>query len=526
MKFDLGIENATIVDGIQKAYHGGVYLRHGKIAYIGNSEDADCGTRIDAGGRVLCPGFIDIHRHGDLVPFYPETSVEIQQGITTMVNGNCGFSAAPNRDKHFDALQHYAEPIIGKIPECLRGTDMADFFAMAEEKPVLLNHGYFVGNGALRIAVKGFESTPMSRKELDGVLGLLNESLDAGALGLSLGLLYIPESFYTDAELLEISRTVADHGKPIAAHIRGEGNSLLESVEEMISLAEQTGVRMHISHFKAAGKNNWNHAIRSALEKMEAAREKGADITFDLYPYAAGSTTLMTLMPPEAQKDGLEGFLKLTEKLEGRRWIIDQLRKEQSTWDNLAYSTGWENVMIAGSSKADEIGYDLKSLAEKENLEPEEFALNLLSREKGNVPIVFHHMAQEDVDYLLCRKESFLISDSLYSSGGIPHPRKYGTSVHFLKRYVQEKKILTLEDAIGKMTRLPAEFMRFTDRGIIKVDAWADLVLLNLSQLEDRATYTDPARYPGGIDLCVVNGSIVFEKGVIRNYSAGQLLRK
>ncbi|MEM1484324.1 amidohydrolase family protein [Oscillospiraceae bacterium PP1C4] len=524
MKFDTLIRGAVLVDGLCQTRKADVYLKDGKLAQLGTLENTSAERVIDAQGKLLCPGFIDIHRHADLVPFSSEPSIEIPQGITTMVSGNCGFAAVPNHPASFEALRAYAQPIMGRIPQELKGLDSAGLFQRVEQRPLALNCGYLAGSGALRICAKGFDPSPMSAAEMKKVCDLLDKCLTDGALGVSFGLLYTPECFYSHEELCQIAQVAASHNKPVIAHIRGEGASVLASIDEMLDIGRRTSAKVHISHLKAAGKNNWNHTAEEILRRLEAAKAEGLRLSFDAYPYDAGSTTLLTLFPPETLGGGTEGFLKQVQSPERRRYIIEQLRKEQTGWDNLVCATGWQRVMVAGSSVPEEIGCSIQKLAEEKGTEPETLAMDLLLRENGNLPIVFEHMAQEDVDRVICHPDAMVISDSLYSSDGSPHPRKYGTHARFLRRYVKETQRLTLEQAIAKLTWMPADFLNLSDRGSLRQGNWADLLLLDWEQLCDKATYLNPKQLPQGIEMVFVNGEIAFEKGVLTGTYAGKLL--
>ncbi len=485
-----------------------VLLKDGRIAALAPADAPapEAAQSLDASGLYLLPGFIDIHRHADLTPFTDAPSIEVPQGVTTQICGNCGFSAAPSAPETFAALRDYAAPILGNIPPALCGLTMRAFLREAAARPLRLNTGYLVGGGALRICVKGFDPAPLSPAELSRLLSLLKDALRAGALGLSLGLMYAPECYYTRAELEAILAVPARMGRPVVAHMRGEGTSVVRSVEEMISLAERTGARVHISHLKAAGKNVWGHAVDAFLARIDAARARGLDITFDAYPYDAGSTTLTTLLPPEALAGGTEALLSRLRSPAARREIADSLLRERPDWDNLFATTGPERITVAASSDPAETGRSLAQLAARRGLPAADFVLELLLRDEGRVTIVEHHMDPADVERILLRPECIVISDALYGASGSPHPRAYGAFPRFLRLFVRERRLLSLPEAAAKITSMPADFFGLAGRGRIAPGCHADLVLLDLARLQDRATYENPRQLPEGIRAVFVGG--------------------
>lgn len=522
---DMWIRNGTVIDGLGgPAFTGNIGIKDGKIVSVGEGNPAWEAERVmDAEGMWVMPGFVDIHRHGDLVPFSEKLEAEeLRQGITTFINGNCGFSVSPSSGEYFELLRDYAGPIMGEIPEVFKGLGQSEFLQIAEKGRLSSNVGYLVGNGALRIAVKGFDPSPLTKKEMARVKELLRESLEGGALGLSLGLMYVPENFYSFEELEEICRVPADMGRVITAHMRGEGSSLLESVEEIIHLAESCGGRFHISHLKAAGKKNWDYAAKQVLEKIQEARSQGIDIDFDVYPYCAGSTALYTLLPPAIMEGGMEKTLERLKDSEIRERLCRELREEQDTWDNLVVSTGWDSVVIMGGSENENVGKSIKQLAQERSVCPEECMMDLLLESKGDVPIVFYSMCSEDMERILKSPESIVISDALYSKNGIAHPRKYGAFSRFICEYKDKMKI---EEMVSKITFYPARRMGITDRGILKAGYQADVVVISPEKFKDRAVYESPKRYPEGIRCVIVNGHIAYENGTVKG-CFGNLLRQ
>lgn len=525
---DIVIKNALLVDGTgAKPFPADIAVAGGLITEIADSLGGrPARSVIEAGGLAVFPGFIDIHRHGDLVPFLEKPSFEeLSQGITTFVSGLCGFSPAPNAGDHFTELKEYAEPIIGAIPDLLRGCDFKGFLDAVKGRSLPSNVGYLVGNGALRVAAAGFAKGPLTREEMDQVKRLLRESLEAGALGLSIGLMYVPEMFYRKDELSDIFGVLAEFKRPVVAHVRGEGRSLLESLDEVFSAALPQGVPVHISHFKAAGKRSWRTLIPQALELIQEKRSEGYDITFDVYPYTAGSTALYTLLPPWQMAGGVQELLKRLADPATRRTIEAELRREHDEWDNMIYSTGWQSVTIAGGADAAIVGKNLQEIAEAGHESPEECAMRLIIENQGNIPMVFHSMCEEDMLSIIASPGAVVVSDSLYSAGGLPHPRKFGAQARFVSRYALEKRSVSLEDAVMRCTSLPAKRMGLDDRGRILEGMKADLQLVDLKAYKDTATYAEPHSYPTGIRYVVVNGKIVLDSESGRKACNGALLK-
>ena len=499
---DLLIQNACIVDGTgNSAFCGSIAVEDGVIREVVQGDAEFFADKvIDAKGRLVVPGFVDIHRHGDLLPFAGRGAEEIRLGVTSFVNGNCGFSPAPSAPEYFSALREYARPIMGLIPEKLCGASFEQYLTAAANCSLYSNMGFLVGGGALRIAVKGFDASPMTSCELDKMCELLKESLQEGALGLSMGLMYVPENFFSKNELVRICRVAADMGRITTVHLRGEGSSLIESVREVVSLAEQTGGAFHISHLKAAGKKNWRFLVPRALEMLVKAREDGLDITFDVYPYTAGSTALYTLLPPEVQEGGVETMLDRLRDESVRRSVTKALRSEQTAWDNLVNSTGWDSVVLAGGRDA---GSTVEEIAGCRGISPEECAIEILLEQNGNMPMVFHSMCERDMEEIMLTPGAIVVSDALYSEGGRPHPRRYGSQIRLLSRYADR---MGFENAIRAVTALPAKRMGIKNRGLLHTGYAADILILDPENLSDTATYEEPVQYPSGIDAVFVNG--------------------
>jgi N-acyl-D-amino-acid deacylase len=524
---DLVIENGRLVDGTGNPwYFGDVGIKDGKIVEVGRVKGSGL-ERIDAGGRVVAPGFIDGHCHSDLMVLDdPGSEIKLQQGVTTEVVGNCGMTPAPFTTHNLDLLRTYVEPVLGNTGQEWRWESVEQYFeALLEVKPSE-NVATYVGHGTLRIAVMGFENRPASGEELDLMKGLLEEALQAGAIGLSLGLMYAPGSYTPREELAELCAVLSRYDGLLATHIRGEGNSLLPSLEEVIWIAERSGVPLQISHLKAAGGANWGSVTR-AMEMIEDARSRGLDVTCDVYPYTAGSTSLTTLLPPWALEGGVSQTLERLGESGSRERIKAELREEQDDWDNLVASTGWESVYISSLSRNDDAnlaGKNILEVSESRGVDPEDCMMDLLLEQNGKVSMVFFHMAGSDVEQVIQWERSLIASDSLHDQAERPHPRLYGTFPHVLARYVREKKLLTLEEAVRKMTSFPASRFKLGKRGLIAPGYAADLVVFDPEAILDTATYEDPKHFPEGISCVLVNGTRAVEAGSLLKTGAGTVI--
>jgi len=526
---DLVIENGRLVNGTGNPwYFGDVGIKDGQIVEVGRVQGSGL-EKIDVGGRVVAPGFIDGHCHSDLMVLDdPGSEIKLQQGVTTEVVGNCGMTPAPFTPHNLDLLRTYVEPVLGNTGQEWRWESVEQYFeALLEVKPSE-NVATYVGHGTLRIAVMGFENRPASGEELDRMKGLLEESLQAGAIGLSLGLMYAPGSYTPREELAELCSVLSRHDGLLATHIRGEGNSLVSSLEEVIWIAERSGVPLQISHFKAAGGANWG-SVSEAMELIEDGRSRGLDVTCDVYPYTAGSTSLTTLLPPWALEGGVSRTLERLGDPASRDRIKAELREEQDDWDNLVASTGWDSVYISSLSRDDDAnlaGKNILEAGESRGVDSEDFMMDLLLEQNGKVSMVFFHMAGSDVEQVIQWERSLIASDSLHDQAEKPHPRLYGTFPHVLSRYVREKKLLTLEEAVRKMTSFPASRFKLGKRGLIAPGYVADLVVFDPETILDTATYEDPKHFPEGISHVLVNGKKAVEAGSLLKTGAGTVIER
>jgi len=513
------IKNGSIIDGTGKeAYIGDISFSDGLITGIGRINEGPDTVIIDAGGKCVMPGFIDAHRHADLKVFDDDFGqAEIRQGITGISAGTCGLSAAPCPKDRKQDLYSFLEPITGRANIEDDFETFEKYLEAVKKRKPILNFGCFVGNCTVRIAAKGFETGRILPWELKKAKYYIEEALCAGAKGLSSGLAYSPEDSYNIDEMTQLAKVLKKYEVPLVTHMRGEGNSLLSSVAEVIEIAKRADVPLHISHFKAAGKNNWKWLIHEAMEIIERENAAGMDISCDVYPYEAGATNIIQILPPQWKSGGAEETISKLKDPEMRKRLAQDLDREYDDWDNLIYSTGWGSVMISSvtlEKNRKYIGSDIQSICEQEGVSPVEFISDLIVEEKGRVGKIFFHMDMEDVREVIKWKYSMIASDSLYPSRGLAHPRVYGTYPRMLAGFVRDEKLLSLPEAVFKMSGAPAARFGFEKRGVLKKGNIADIVIIDLDRLVDISDYIDPVNYSPGIMKVFSQGMEIYYEGM------------
>ncbi len=526
--FDLIIKDGIILDGTGgPAWKADLGIRGNTIAAIGEI-DHDQGKRlIQASGLHVCPGFIDIHTHSDgMILVYPTAESRALQGVTTELTGNCGGSAAPlvgiDADKRRQEMLEEDD-----IPA--DWTDVASYFAKVEQTGISINHVLLLGQGTLRQNAVGLVNRPLTEDELKVVIRAVQEGMDQGAMGISTGLEYVPGSYTRTEEIVALSRIVARRGGLYATHIRDEGAMLLEAINESVEIGRQAGVRVEISHLKAAGRPNWNKQA-AALQMIESARGEGVEIMADAYPYAVYSTGLTIYLPPWSREGGAEAMIKRISDPDQRLRICSEINKNGSN------NPGDYDLIVITRVKSEKnrslIGKNLSEIAEFWKLEPVDALLRLLVEEETRVEMVGYGMRPENVEMVLAHPLVMIGSDgySMAPRGKMaqarPHPRSYGTYPRVLGYYARERKTFDLPTAVKKTTSMPADQIGLTDRGRIARGMKADLVVFDAASVKDTATFDNPHQYPVGIEHVLVNGELVVEKGKHTGVRPGKVLRK
>lgn len=513
-EFDLLIRGGRMVDGTgAPAVQADVGIKRGKVARVGKFPSASARKVIDAPGMIVAPGFIDVHTHAEDIVELPEAPNFIRMGVTTLILGNCGASVVsrlpppPNRNR--------------PATTC----DLDPFFTKIEKMGVAPNIATLIGHNTVRrIAMGGSFDRAPSAAELERMKQLVDEGMKDGAVGLSTGLIYLPGTFSKTEEIIELARVAAKHGGIYVSHMRDEGLEIEAAIDEVIRIAREARIRAHISHIKLSGKSAWNRAER-ILEKIEAARREGIDITQDQYVYTASSTGIAQLVPEWAREgDGLGPRLRNPETAARIREEM-RSRLARRGFDDFSYA-----VIAQYNSDTSLNGLNIAEAASKKLGSPaleNQIELILQVVNDGGASGVFHGIGEEDLRVFLQHPNTMFAADSgvrRYQQG-VPHPRGYGNNARVLHRYVNELKLIRLEEAIRRMTSLPANVFALPHRGQIYPGFHADIVIFNPARIRDRATFTQPHQYPEGIEYVLVNGEIVLEKSEPTKIRPGQIIR-
>ncbi len=522
--FDLILRQGLVCDGKgNEIIQSDVGVSGGRITAIGDLSSKKARQTISAKNRIISPGFIDIHSHSDVRLLVDgNAQSKIRQGVTTEIVGQDGGSVAP-LNAEMRASQR--ESLLKSYGIDGDWENFSQYFKQIRAQGVSVNLATMVGAGTLRKYVIGYENRPATPEELQEMQKLLQLSLEQGARHISTGLEYTPGSFASQDELTQLCR-ILPNDQVYASHMRNEDDALEEAVEEAIQIAKNGGVRLNISHLKAQGQRNW-HRLDSVLERMEKARQAGMQVTCDRYPYVAYSTGLSNLFPLWARENGGDAFVERLNNPE----FDSQIRQYV---DSKITSLGsWNSVLISSLSGAENKAFEGKRLGEvaaELNQGPYNFLKKLVISQNGGGGMVGFGMSEENTSRLLAHPFTIVASDGSARAvegplaKGSPHPRNFGTFPRVLGRYVREQKIMSLEEAVRKMTSLPAQVMGIKNRGVIEVGAWADLVVFDPDTVIDKATFNEPKQYPEGIDSVIVNGVPVFHDGQHSGNKPGKIL--
>jgi len=528
MIFDVILTAGSVYDGsgdapctADIAINGDTIQAVGSLVY----EGAQAERIIDCKGKAVAPGFIDMHSHADLSLFCDRQSLpKTMQGVTTEVIGNCGLAPVPARADDLEALRCYLGGVMGYFPDSFRGLTVHDYLNELENQGTGVNVVPLVAHGALRRKTGFNDCLTITDEAQKAMERDLEEAMDMGAFGLSTGLAYPPAYFADTEELVKLTRIVRNRDGLFAIHLRSEGTFVEEALDEALSIAEKSGVRLEISHFKAYGEKNW-HKTESLLSHLEKAEKSGIPAAFDAYPYIFGSTTLSALLPPSLITD----ISSLGDALKDntfKKRIIEEICVEHPGKENYVALLGWNKLIFAGgaSGKNDEYnGLSLEEIAIRTDMTPEETLLSILCAEGGSASMLTMGMCEESVQAMLSHRLHCMGSDGLY--GTRPHPRTYGSFVRLLDRYTREIPLFNLSEAISHMTSRTAERLRLDRRGRIKEGFSADIVIFDCETVHEGATLDDPRRYPTGIDYVMVNGVLTVDSGKPTKALPGRVLR-
>ena len=501
-RYDLVIKHGRVVDGTGNPWiHADVGIRNGRISRIGTIDAADANRTIDAGGLIVAPGFIDVHTHveGSLED-QPGAPNFIYDGVTTLITGNCGGSSA-NLRTYFDTLRRQG---------------------------ISVNVGSLIGHNTVRMKVmKMVFREPTAREQID-MEALVEQAMRDGAVGLSTGLIYTPGTYARTAEVVNLAKVAARYGGVYASHIRNEGQNVKQAVEEAILISREAKIPVEISHFKVASKPLWGKSTET-VELVEAARREGLDVTVDQYPYTASSTSLASIIPSWALADGdsavLARFHDPAMHTRIRNEMLDGLKKNlRKNYEYAVVANSKPDSTINGLS----ISAINQKMGRKQTAATEaDLIMELMERARmGRIQMVYHTMSETDVETILRYPNTMIASDAGVAKlgSGMPHPRAYGTNARVLGRYVRERHVIGLEEAVRRMTSLPAQRFRLTDRGLLRPGYAADIVLFDEKTVADQATYDQPHAYTTGISWVLVNGIPVVENNKHTGQRPGQLL--
>ena len=526
-QFDLLIINGHIVDGSGSPWiEGSVAVKDGKIADVGRLVNATARRVIDAKGLVVAPGFIDLHNHSDFTLLVDGNAQSmIRQGVTTEIFGE---------DESAGPVPPEAENNLAEYGLTRDWTTLGGYFARLERHGMAVNIASYVGSGQVRLVVLGNANRAPTPAELEKMKALVDQAMRDGAIGLSSGLIYLPNLYARTDELVELAKVAAKYGGIYTSHIRTEGNHWKTSVDEAIEISEKAGLPTQILHFKMDGKANWGQ-MAEQVKEVQAARDRGLDITANQYPYNASMTHLETCIPPKYLAGSPADIAKRLQEPKVRAEIRQAIANGLPDWNvNQVKSVGgWHGILVASLLKPENKKFEGKRMDEIAKLmgkDPVDALCDLVVSEGWPAEAIFFNMSDQDVELAMKQPWVGVGSDGRAVSPEMtfashPHPRFYGTFPRVLGLYVREKHVLTLPDAIRKMTSLPAAITGLTDRGLLKPGMAADITLFDPQTVIDKATFENPMQYPVGIPYVIVNGEVVINQGQHSGAQPGRVLR-
>jgi N-acyl-D-amino-acid deacylase len=537
MSLDILIKNGKIIDGTGNPwYHGDLGIKDGKITKISLKLREDAKRILDASKLIICPGFIDIHSHTDyILPVNRSQESTLCQGVTTIVTGMCGDGMAPipvGKEKEFKKIVAKLDPVLQQFDYPYH--TFAEYLEYNEKKRNSANLAFCVGYGNIRWAGgQGYENRDATSDEMEQMKRYLREAMEAGAFGMSTGLIYAPQIFAKTSELIELAKTVAEFKGLYFSHIRSEGKDIIDAIQEVIEIVEQSGcIGGQIAHHKIAGETFWGTS-KQTLKLIEKANEKGIHITYDQYPYSRGMSDLATALPPWVREGENDLILKKIKDPEIQEKIKRDVKEEIEGWENWIQNEGMKNIYIStviSEKWKDTAALNIPEITRMKGLADDwETFFQLLIDNNLSVGITIESMSEEDIRTIMKGRYHMVGTDGFglpgaYTAGAF-HPRCFGTYPRILGKYVRDEKILTIEDAIRKMTSFPASKLRLKDRGLIKQGMWADLVLFDPHMINDKATYENPYQLPEGIPHVLVNGIIVVKDGIKNKKAPGRVLK-
>lgn len=530
-QYDLLIKNGRIVDGSgQPGYTADLAVKGDRIVRIGNLKNAPATRVIDARGLVVAPGFIDMLGQSETYVLIDNRAMsKVMMGVTTEITGE-GESIAPINDR----LIKEQEDFNRRYNLTVDWRTLDEYFRRLEKQGIGVNIGTFVGATQVRAYVIGFDNRPPTPSELEQMKQLVGEAMEDGALGLSTSLQYVPARFAKTDEIIELAKVARQHGGIYATHQRSEANALDESLEEVFEIARRARIPVEIWHLKTAYQKNWGR-MPEVLEKIRKARVQGLDITADVYPYIAGSTSLSACLPPWALEGGTEKMLGRLRDSQTRERLKKEISTDSKEWENIYLGSGGASGVLIGSVLTRDLewtqGKRVSEIATEQQKEPLDAIFDLILADHGQTGAIYFMMSEADLRAAMrapfvsfCTDSGARATDGPLA-GAKSHPRGWGSYPRILGRYVREDRLLTLEKAIQKMTGMPATRVGLRDRGFLRAGMFADITVFDPQNVMDRATFEMSNQYPQGIRYVVVNGQLSVDEGKRTLTLAGRPIR-
>ncbi len=495
--YDILLKNGKIIDGTgNNWYYGSVAIKDGKIIAIGKNLNVTANKTIDAAGLIIAPGFIDVHTHSENIMQKPTADNFIYDGVTTLVTGNCGSS----------------------------NVNLKEFFRKVDSTKPSVNMASLIGHNSVRIEVMGMSNRVATNEEIKKMETLVEQGMKDGAVGFSTGLIYVPGTYCSTDEVVQLAKASAKYNGIYASHIRNEESGVLDAINEAIDIGRKANMPVEISHFKAGYKANFGKS-KEMIALVEAARKEGLDVTIDQYPYTASSTNLGVRLPDWALSGGHDSIVARINNPQQHQQIIKEMLEQIKKYQQKNYS-----FAVVANCKADSTlnGKNISQInsSKGRRSKAKEEAETILDIMKiGGAQMVYHSMSEDDVKYIMQYPFNMIASDAGVALGnGMPHPRTYGTNARVLGKYVREQKVMNLEEAIRRMTSLPAQKFQLKDRGLLKEGMAADIVIFDENKVNDNSTFENPHQFSVGFEFVLVNGKLVIENKKHTGQRSGVIL--
>ena len=522
------IKNGLIVDGSgNSSYYGDILLDGDKIEKIGEHLQCEDAEIIDAKGFVLEPGFIDTHSHSSMLLFKDSLlTPKIRQGITTELVAQDGMGPAPVDDKNLSSWIKAMKGLEGEYDVEWTWRSVADYLERIEKIGLGPNIAYLAPHGNVRMISMGLDNRKPTEEEMTLMQANLAKAIDEGAFGMSTGMIYPPCCYADIDEFIQLGKVLHDKDAVFVTHQRSEADSILDSMEEILTIGKESGCKVHFSHFKVCGKNNWDK-FPKVLDRLDRAKEEGMIVSYDQYPYVAGSTMMSVILPPWVHDGGTDKLIERLKDSDLREKMKEDIANGIPGWDNFVEFAGLEGIFVTfvGSEKnQDVVGMNLVEVGKCKGKDPLDAIFDVILEEENIVGLVDFYGTEEHVKLIMSRPEQNVCTDGIM--GGKPHPRLFGAFPRVLGKYVRDEKSFTLETAIYKMTGKSAAVLGLKDRGLLKEGYKADLVVIDYDNVIDKGDYTEPNQYPVGIEYVIVNGEVVIKEGEDTGKRPGKVLRK